>query len=477
MVRLLALLLAPGILCSQMQLAPGALGSLGYYPSATSATVSLRPVGAATPIPAQVVSVAAGNVNFVVPADMPLGAAEIIYKVSGMPTQWTPAVVVPANFTISAVQIVGADGVARANTLSQPAQPGESVVIWGSGLGMNPATLGVAFGGAPQNILYAGPAPGLPGVNQINFQVGSSAPDGCYQPVTVSLAGGSATAWLSKSSSGGPCPHPWHLSASDLATLDAGGSIAVGDIYTASNVVAVSGDHASREENAAVSFAPWDANAFAAAFEGSTPETGGYPEFPVGNQTLSATNVSEGVTLTTNDDPLANLPAPVFAGPSVWSNSGGSFLAPSSFAFNLPAPILVQGSPPLAWSSAKDQTITWNPPGFDSGAVLQATLYGTNGTVGLVYSGYLINGEVFSVAASEWFAGSGVTVSAPASAGTLTFPAQMISQIGPGAATLIVQVTEPYASVPSTLLKQTSGKTLLMIVTASTSETIPVDIQ
>jgi hypothetical protein len=241
--------------------------------------------------------------------------------------------------------------------------------------------------------------------------------------------------------------------------------------------VAVSGDHASRQENASVSFAPWDANAFAAAFEGSTPVPGSYPEFPVGNQTLSSTNVSAGVTLTSNDAPLANLPAPVFAGPSVWSSTGGAYLAPSSFAFNLPAPILVQGSLPLVWSSAEDQTIAWNPAGYDSGAVLQATLYGTNGTLGVVYSGYTLSANVLGVVASEWFDSTGVTVSAPASAGTLTFPAQMISQIGPGAATLTVQVTEPYASVPSTLLKQVSGKTLLMIVTASTSETLPVDIQ
>jgi len=473
-VRLYLLLLAPGVLCGQMQLVPGSLGSLSYYPSATSATVSLRPVGASTPIPAQVVSIAAGTVNFVVPANAPLGPAELIYKVSGMPTQWTAAAVVPANFTISAAQIVGADGVARANTLTHPAQPGESVVLWGSGLGVNPATMGVAFGGAPQKILYAGPAPGLPGVNQINFQVGATAPDGCYQPVTVVFAGGSATTYLSKSSNGGPCPHPWHLSAADLASLDAGGSIAVGDIYTASNVVAVSGDHSSRQENASVSFAPWDANAFAAAFEGSTPETGGYPEFPVGNQTLSSTDISTGVTLTSNDAPLANLPAPVFAGPSFWSNSGGSFLAASSFAFNLPAPILVQGSLPLMWSSGKDQTITWNPAGYDSGAVLQATLYGTSGVAG---GGVVYFAAVSGLLGSEWFSSSGVTVSAPASAGTLTFPTQMISQIGPGAATLMVQVTEPYASVPSTLLKQVSGKTLLMIVTASTSETLPVDIQ
>jgi uncharacterized protein (TIGR03437 family) len=473
-VRLYLLLLAPVGLWGQMQLVPGSLASVSYYPSATSATVSLRSVGASTPIPAQVVSIAAGAVNFVVPSNMPLGPAELIYKVAGMPTQWSEALVVPANFTISATQIVGADGVARASTLTRPAQPGETVVVWGSGLGINPATLGVAFGGAPQKILYAGPAPGLPGVNQINFQVGTTAPDGCYQPVTVVFAGGSATTYLSKSSNGGPCPHPYHLSATDLASLDAGGSIAVGQINATSNVIAVSGDHASRQENASVSFGAWDANAFAAALEGGYPVPGPYSQFPVGNQRLSSVDVSTGVTLPSNDAPLANLPAPVFAGPSVWSNSGGSFLAASSFAFNLPAPILVQGSLPLMWSEAKDQTITWNPAGYDSGAVLQATLYGTNQAAGPGY----VQVYAFLGAVGDYFNGpTGVTVGGPASAGTLTIPAKTLSQIGPGAATLKVQVTEPYASVPSTLLKQVGGKTLLMIVTASTSETTPVDIQ
>jgi len=474
--RFLALLLAPGILAGQMQLAPGSLGSAYYSPSAgaaiPSAMVSLRPVGTSTPIPAQVVSVADGTLTFTVPLNAPPGQAELIYKVSGGTTQWTEVAIVPANFTISAAQIVAGDGTARPNMLTKPAQPGESVVLWGSGLGLAPASnVSVTFGGVAQKVLYAGTAPNLSGVNQINFQVGTGVPDGCYVPVSVSAGASTAVTYLSKSSNGAACPHPFHLSAGDLATLDAGGTIDVGQIETVSNVAAVTADHASRQEYASVSLGTWNAAQIATAVETNQAPTLNYSGLTVGAQMLSSIDVTEGAAFTSIDAPLAALPAPMLpVGPAVWSNSGSAQLAASSFAFTLPPPILISGTVPLEWSAGQPQTITWNPAGYDSGAVLQVRLVSANGVTGAAISGLL--GAVVLVPGS-----SPATLTAPASAGTLTFPSQLLSQAGTGAMTLTVQVSEPLASVPSMPLRETNGATLLMLVTASTSETFPVDIE
>jgi uncharacterized protein (TIGR03437 family) len=469
--------LAPGMLLGQMQVAPGSLATIGYESNATvstppSATVSLRAVGSSTVTPAQVVSVGPQTISFVVPPNAPLGPAQLIYKAAGGTTNWVAIDVVPASFTISAAEIVAVNGNARANSLSQPAQSGEAVALWGAGLGTTPfANVSVTFGGVAQKILYAGPAPGLAGVDQINFQVSAGTPDGCYLPVSVDYGAGSAVTYLSKSSNGGPCPHPFHLSASDLANLDAGGALDVGQIQTASNIVAVTGDHASRQESASVSFSQWDASYIAAEVEGgSFAGNFGSTDLSVGTQVLSAINVSSAVVFPASDSPLASLPPPVLKGGSwTWSNSGGASLAPSSFSFPLPPPIQIQGTVPLMWASGQDQTITWNPAGYDSGAILQASLSGATGG-GIEYGG-IVGLVAFPMPATLAMA------SAPASAGTLTFSSQLLSQVGPGALTLTVQVTEPFASRPAMPLQETNGNTLLMIVSASTSERVPVDIQ
>jgi uncharacterized protein (TIGR03437 family) len=86
----------------------------------------------------------------------------------------------------------------------KPIPPGASVVLWGSGLGADPArdntfTPGafainnlaqIYVGGVPAVIQYQG-ASGYPGVNQINIQIPPNAPTGCFISVTgVTSRGG-----------------------------------------------------------------------------------------------------------------------------------------------------------------------------------------------------------------------------------------------------------------------------------------------
>jgi uncharacterized protein (TIGR03437 family) len=476
--RLFALLLAPGLLLGQLQLAPGSLGTISYFAEAPlsapySASVFLRPVGASALISAPVISVDGSEITFVVPQDVPLGPAQAIYKVSGDTTKWVEVDVVPANFTITAIQTATAAGTANLNDLSHPVQPGQSVALWGTGLGLTPASsVGVTLGGVAQKVQYAGPAPNLIGVNQVNFQVSAGVPDGCYLPVIVSVGQSSSTTYLAKTSDGSPCPHPFHLAAADLQNLDRGNVLEVGEIQVQSNIVAVTPDHASRQESASVSFSTLAGGDLANAIENNQ-----WPGFyglnlKVGAQKLSSIDVSNSVTLPANDAPLASLPPPVFGGgATTWSNSGGSDLAASSFSFNLLPPIQLNGQIPLQWASGKDQTITWNPAGYDATAILQASLSGAN----VVSSGIVLGTVGTTIAAANSIVLPRFT--APASSGSLTIPASLLTQIGPGALTLVVQVSEPFASSPSALLQLTNHTTLLMLVNASTGETVPVDIQ
>jgi len=82
------------------------------------------------------------------------------------------------------------------------------------------------------------PAPALPGVDQINFQVPDAGIlDGCYVSVVVNAGGVlSNEATISKASRPGPCEHPFGLSAAEMASLDSGGAILFGVVHLQSDV-------------------------------------------------------------------------------------------------------------------------------------------------------------------------------------------------------------------------------------------------
>ena len=59
--------------------------------------------------------------------------------------------------------------------------------IYCTGLGTAAAT--VSIGGSPAQVLYSGPAPGFPGLQQVNAIVPAEASTGPEVPVTLQVAG------------------------------------------------------------------------------------------------------------------------------------------------------------------------------------------------------------------------------------------------------------------------------------------------
>jgi uncharacterized protein (TIGR03437 family) len=102
---------------------------------------------------------------------------------------------------------IGADGIISVNSRSNSAAPGDYMAMFGTGLTGTPtyppipdgtypngplATAyrpGVSLGGNDLSPSYAGPAPLLVGVDQINFQIPQSAREGCAVPVSVDSRG------------------------------------------------------------------------------------------------------------------------------------------------------------------------------------------------------------------------------------------------------------------------------------------------
>jgi uncharacterized protein (TIGR03437 family) len=180
------------------------------------------------------------QVHAILPAETPVGPADLTFSISGQTIQTVRIEVVPTRFGIftreqgqgaAIAQNYGIDGQFVTNGLLTPALRGQVVTIWGTGLGPNPVDVVVRLGKAAIQPDYAGPAPGLPGIDQINFAIPSGVANGCYVPVQVELQSVlSNLATIAKGDTAGPCVHPLGLSAATLAALDAGQSMLVGNV-------------------------------------------------------------------------------------------------------------------------------------------------------------------------------------------------------------------------------------------------------
>jgi uncharacterized protein (TIGR03437 family) len=448
--------------------------------------LSIRPAGSSIPFRAEVVTSTAGSVTFVVPPGLPVGGAEVEYKVGSQPTAWTNVNVVSASFEFFRIgpggpviaQSVASDGSLKPVGLATPAQPGQTILLTGSGLG-NATPFQVSVGGAAAPIVHPLTQRANPGYDRLFVQMPAGAPDGCYVPLTLTYNQTTVTTSISKTSNGGPCVHPFQLSTADLQTLDGGGSLATAQISMNTSLQVTTSDAVSRSESANISessmnatqiatyFAPVPNSscsvaqpAYAAIFDSllglpaAPPDLGASMTLQngptalslAGNGYYSATNFPDAT-----EGPLGNLPAPVIAaGKWTWTSSGGADLPASSFGFSLPAPFQLNSGVPISLNRGQDQTLTWNGANFPAGFVFTASLSGS----------------------------VDVSCSAPASAGALTIPASLLARFSSSSlGTLSINVSQMGSSIPHTLFKLKNGNTLLVFVSYSTGDTRAVDFQ
>jgi uncharacterized protein (TIGR03437 family) len=459
-----------------------------------AATLSLRPVGSNTVIPVTVTNAVEGAITFEVPAGVPLGGAELLYQIAGQPTQWTTVNVVQSSFAFFTVgpggpaiaQTVGSNSSLNNVGLATPAQPGQTLLLTGSGLGYG-STFGATIGGVAAPVLSAGPHPTLAGHDQIFLQIPAGVHDGCYVPVAFTYNQTTVTTTISETSDGSPCKHPWQLSVSDMKTLDSGGSLANGAIGLSTQLSVVTSNAGSRTESVSMSLSQINAASLAAYF---TPALSGsgctapnlvavpnyafalfngaipIPQVPDIGTSVTLQTPTAAITLTgvvdssyysatlpaPTDGPISDLPTPVIAGGKwTFQSSGGADLPASSFGFTLPAPIQLGGGAPISVSRNQDQTITWNGAAFDAGATVNISLTGS---------------------------AAPVTCKAPASTGSVTIPASLLSSYAPNAiGTLTINLSESGTFLPHAQFQLKDGTTFLMVVSFSSSDSRPVFFQ
>jgi uncharacterized protein (TIGR03437 family) len=156
--------------------------------------------------------VSAGQVNAVMPSSVAPGLATLrlfsqSVKSNAIPIQIASSA--PGIFAVSSggygpgiVQNFISASNQPINSSVTPAAPGQTVVIWGTGLGPVPfpdnvaPTAGnlstpvtVTVGGQAASVLYSGRSPCCSGVDQIVVTLPNNVPPGCWVPVTVNAGG------------------------------------------------------------------------------------------------------------------------------------------------------------------------------------------------------------------------------------------------------------------------------------------------
>ena len=181
-----------------------------------------------------------------IPTDAPLGQAEVLAVSTSGKSYSTTLWISGSGFGIFTKSGEGSDA-ASANVLrapprtvglTTPVHAGEWVTLWGSGLGSAAATVSVEVAGIVVSPSYSGPAPGFPGLDQINFRFPEGVPDDCYIPLAVKVGDReSNTTSIAAASAPGPCRHRLGLSSDALETLDQGGFVPLSQSFVSSVVI------------------------------------------------------------------------------------------------------------------------------------------------------------------------------------------------------------------------------------------------
>jgi uncharacterized protein (TIGR03437 family) len=232
---------------------PTTLAQVQAYPlktslSGTSVTVTVG----GTASQALIIYTSAGQVGGVLPSSTPVGTGTVTVTYNGQTSGSLPVTVVASNFGMYTLSqdgtgpaVVTTPGF-QAITLTATSKPGDTLILWGTGLGpysgdetvppANPPTgtalnvnAKVYVGDVSAKISYQGRS-SSPGLDQINFTVPSGL-GGCYVPVAVVVNGiVSNFGSLSISPNGTTCSDPAGLPSTAINQVVQNGSLKVGFI-------------------------------------------------------------------------------------------------------------------------------------------------------------------------------------------------------------------------------------------------------
>jgi len=239
-----------------------ATASAPYPTSVGGTSVTFTPTTGGTAIVAKMVYSIAGQIAGLVPSSIAPGTYAVTVTYNTQTSKAQNVTVVPRSFGIATVNSAGTGaaqatignvngGVSLARLTSgtlnyqgldwtlQPAQPGDTLVLWGTGGGADllndtGGTSGdqtaagnfmVNVGGTEIVPLYAGASSGYPGLWQINFTLPAAIAPDCFASVQVSAGGQLSNGVTIAIAATGQTSCASQVSAATLSKLDSGGNI------------------------------------------------------------------------------------------------------------------------------------------------------------------------------------------------------------------------------------------------------------
>jgi uncharacterized protein (TIGR03437 family) len=397
----------------------------------------------------------ATQVAAIVPSNAPEGDATLVLIYQNQATASVGVRIVHSAFGIFTLNQAGAGPAILQNFVSQtstpvntliaPAHPGQTVILWGTGLGpangdenAGPIPGALPFvdnlfvGGQLASVRYAGRSGCCAGVDQVVFDVPAGV-TGCYVPVGVQTGGViSNFGTISVSAAGSECDDPLSFRASDLAALEHNGILRTGQANLGRML---SFGEPMGELSLTAKFLSYDAQTLTAALAPLNPSPGGcYLSAAKLNADLSGlphgTGLDAGGAITANG-PIGNLMAT--------DTSAGTYAMPG-FPGNLPTGTYrfagAGGTSIGAFQSTLNvvPALQWT----NAGAFASSTV-STAQALTVTWTGGDPNGyAALQIMSANHLYNATIQCNAPSTAGSVTVPAYLMGTVfqSPGSISL-----------------------------------------
>jgi uncharacterized protein (TIGR03437 family) len=214
---------------------------------------SVRVTVGGTTVDAPMVYTTPGQIGAILPSNTPVGAGTLRVTVNGQTSGPVNLTVVRSAFGTftanqagsgpAAVQNVISNTDQPINALNRPARPGQTLILWGTGLGPTsaagdvgavpgdlPIDVEVYVGGRRASVTYKGRSGCCSGIDQIFFVVPEGV-EGCYVPVVIKTGDVvSNFSTIAVAASGNACSDPTGYTPQDIQTAQNNGNLRIGTI-------------------------------------------------------------------------------------------------------------------------------------------------------------------------------------------------------------------------------------------------------
>lgn len=235
-------------------------GAPPLQPALSGTSISFTPVGGGSAVSALMFYTLSSQVAGLLPSTAAAGDYNVTVTYNGATSAGFKVTVVDRSFGIVSLAGNGKGPAVVQNYNSAtstpingytaaggytPAYPGQTLIIWGTGLGpitasdadapgvqdlRGAATIKVVVGGRQIDPFYAGRAPQFPGEDQINVTLPADIETGCNVSLQISVNGAMSnqtTVAIASAQGAAACVHPF-LSSDQLTKLMSGGSLTMG---------------------------------------------------------------------------------------------------------------------------------------------------------------------------------------------------------------------------------------------------------